>query len=248
MELDVPPTTSITEDVRSTPIHARKRLVARAFGEFILIVAGVLTALAASSLYSTWTELRLEREYVSRLAADIRADTSNWHTIRVTVEPKTQALSRVQLWLQTPDMSEGALRSLAADIVEGARQAFVGSIYARQTTFTELISTGRLHLISDASLRADLANYYLEVEIGRDRLRSRTTSYSALAYELVPRQEEMTPRPDLTSQELRVMAARAQAILPGATVAEMNRAILMRDIAAYHTEMAVALLERLELQ
>jgi hypothetical protein len=223
MDIDIPPRFEETPGPASSR-RSPRALVIRAISEFLLIVAGVLTALAADGWRDERAEIRLEQEYLVRLTQDLQVDTLIWRSSADDTRQKLEALSRLRAWLQRPDTTESGLRGLASDIAKGARLAYVGTFYAQESTYDELINTGRFHLIRDPQLRRDLAQYYRRIGLHKERLGARVTTFAPLSYELIPRESEFLPSPDLSYDELRQIGSAARAQLGRPAVAEANRA------------------------
>ncbi|MEQ8330409.1 MAG: hypothetical protein RH859_08120 [Longimicrobiales bacterium] len=153
-------------------------LVPRLLGELLVIIAGVLIALAADR----WNQARLERsaaaDYLVQLAGEIRQDSTT-----------------VADFFATTPGAEAARDSLFA-AVNGSRalQAGDGSLLFRAAglfvfppvvAWNELHNTGSLGLIKDKELRRELSGYYAtrarnEAVIQRIESRSRDPYFDAL--------------------------------------------------------------------
>lgn len=226
-------------------------LPGRFFAEFLVIVLGVLVALGVDEWRQAQSEVREESGYLERLAADFAADVENWELVLSLLGPKEDALARIESWLATPNRSdESTLRTLAGDLATAA--AFSGSVPPpRQSTYTELLSTGKLELIRDEAFRVSLIDYHFAFENFELRIASRTTGYEPLTYALVPREirngGDNVAREDLTFTELRAIADRALGLdLLSVVVAERNRARFLRAVFEELVEDARELQQRAE--
>jgi hypothetical protein len=91
----------VTQTLRALPNRARdaavkalnKNVPMRAFAEFVVIVAGVLVALAANSWYTQRQDRTLERYYLEQLYADLRRDTAQVGVTRRLLAVKQDALT-----------------------------------------------------------------------------------------------------------------------------------------------------------
>ncbi len=206
------------------------RLAARFVGEFAVITLGVLAALAAEEWRQGRADRTLEAEYVSRLVRDLREDSTTWASLRPRVDSKEEALKDVLAWLDDPDFTESGLTHLAAQIIEGTGFAYGGGSQASQSTFDELVSTGRLGLIADVGFRESLLSYYESIALSQTRLRGRETDYGPTSYELVPRDSEFSLAQDIDASDLRDIGERAlNADLKSLAIAERNRARFRRQ-------------------
>jgi hypothetical protein len=137
----------------------------RLFAEGVVIVAGVLLALAADG----WMEEREERRLEDSYWAELRADL-------------VQADSLLEVAAQfASDRQDGAL--LVLDAVQGTLSDTVSAkalVYGMsmgnalyippvpEDTWNEIVSEGRLHLLRDPPLRRDIAAFYRGVELLRE--------------------------------------------------------------------------------
>ena len=227
--------------LRRPPINWRY-----AGGEIAIIVVGILVAITLDNWNNTRLHRRTEREYLARLAEDLRTDTATFAMVDRGLQRKQEALASVDSVLAARD---GALRDTIAflqAVVSGSNFAW-NQPRVRTTTFEELHSTGNLRLLRDRALRAQVVRYYAFAEGDYLRIAGRRTRYGPLTYELVPRQTEFT----LDSARARAQsAAIVQAImrsdLRAAIVAERNLASFVSEMNAGLKTRSRELLERLE--
>ena len=129
--------------------------------EFVLVVAGVLVALAVDTAFENRRERELRNEYVERIRSDVENDR--------------QALEyRVQFFLDVQAFSQQFLDWLDADTPldkETLLAAFYSSeiwpFVASRGTYQDLLSTGSIRLIDDINLRTNLAAYHNQANTAR---------------------------------------------------------------------------------
>ena len=125
-------------------------------GEFIIIVVGVLVALAVDQWSQARSDRLLETRYLQRLKADLEFDT----TLFARFDSRAlSAKAGILRDLLAPD----ALARLRArpNLVDDLNYSKVVALPTnRPATFEELQSTGRLSLIQDTDLRGALSYYY----------------------------------------------------------------------------------------
>lgn len=137
-----------------------KRLV----GEFLVIVVGVLVALAVDEWRGARTDRALERQYLDRLQGDLVETRIRLDTARLQLAGAARNADFVEpyLWGRTGMPGDTstvvaalyrATRSLAPDLANSLPR----------TTFLELQSTGRIGLIRSVPIRAAVQMYYTEV-------------------------------------------------------------------------------------
>ena len=154
----------------------------RVVSEFILIVAGVLSALAADG----WREDRIETEqgraYAARLAEDLRTDIALWEVSITSLrakEPALRRLARVDRASFDADPDQ-----VAADLWIAQGWSW-GSYDTNDATYREMSSAGDLNLIRDPRLRADVAAHYTTREARLRSMEARRTDIGPLTFRLL---------------------------------------------------------------
>lgn len=208
----------------------------RIISEFVVIVFGVLTALAADG----WNDARLQRieeaEYLKRLQADVQHDTAQHGYIIEFMDQKETSLRRLNALLTAQTFSEADTASLLLHLANASNFGWNVGPLARRATYEDLRSSGKLGLIRDPELRGDVINYQSRAEAQDRRIQARRTQYPHIAYRLVPSSRAAAPN-DFGSSEL----AEAQdlesllATLRGSelryhVLAEINRTLFIRNV------------------
>jgi hypothetical protein len=133
----------------------------RPLGEYLLIVAGVLTALGLEAWVGHQRDRAAERGYLERLHADLAADTLEIG-IRERYLDRVTEYGIVTLRMLAGESPQGWS---APALVDAAHQASQISPWTPQRfTYMDLVSTGRVGVLRDVSLRAELARYYARVD------------------------------------------------------------------------------------
>ena len=143
----------------------RSTLIGRLFAEFVVIVAGVLVALAANAAWEVRSERQQEEAYYRALAGDLEADTAEYAlALRMTGRsletaryvrsvilgdplPATRSLSQSLFyasWVNYPDWSSG--------------------------TIDEIYSAGTIRLIRDSAIKEALHSYRALVSEWKPRM------------------------------------------------------------------------------
>jgi hypothetical protein len=156
-----------------------------ALRELAIIVLGVLIALWVNNWNERRTEARLEREYLARIADDLRADTAMFQQMLRSSRSK-----EVNLRILAPPLRDPA--GEIPDTVQFLRAIVGGATLSRShplvrsTTFEELENTGYLRMISDPRLRAQITQYYFFAADESRRIEKRGTGFGTLSYRLLP--------------------------------------------------------------
>ena len=125
-------------------------------GEFVVIMAGVLAALAVDQWVDALDERRLEGAYLQRLHADLVWDTARFGEFERTFVAAKVGVLR-DLLADDPLARLGDRTDLLADLNNSSFKSLPNN---RPATFQELESTGRLSLLRDVDLRGELSAYY----------------------------------------------------------------------------------------
>jgi hypothetical protein len=119
-------------------------------GEFVMVVAGVFVALAASAWWAGRVERGLERTYITQLSADVRA---NEQAILEAIAGDAGFEQRLRRVLRQLEGSGPLIRdSLGVHIGFSQFMPITG-------TYTALIQSGDINLIQDDSLRVEIMKY-----------------------------------------------------------------------------------------
>ena len=139
----------------------RPKPFARAAVELLVIVAGVLIALAADRWLLAQEEAGLEREYLTRLASDLRRDSTNQSR---RAEDARSTYDRGQRVLTAIRQGSGSVEDPARFLTEIPWIHFYQyRIDYATETWDELGSTGNLSLIQGSEFRRLLGEYQGEI-------------------------------------------------------------------------------------
>lgn len=127
---------------------------AKLVGEFVLIVVGVLVALAVETAIESRKDESLRDEYLVRLRQDIELD-------RLAIERRMEFFTDVQRF------SGDVLGWLGTD-TDVNQETLLASYYAAEiwpflparSTYDDLQNTGNIRLLDDIDLRTRLSGYY----------------------------------------------------------------------------------------
>lgn len=216
-----------------------------AVGEIAIIVVGVLLAISLDNCNDARIARRIEREYVKRLAEDLRTDTATFSFVDRALKRKTAALAFADSIVDRAAALGDTLRFLQA-LVSGANFAW-NQPRVRTTTFEELQSTGNLRLLRDQNLRTEVVRYYTSAEGDYLRIAGRRTRYGPLTYELLPRKTEFVLDSAIArAQSRRLLDTLLRSELAPAILAERNLAMFVAEINVGLERRALELLRVLE--
>lgn len=162
------------------------RRLSRALPELIIIVVGVLAALAVDHWNSGRADRALEISYLDALLTDLRADSVEFADVLVpALAQKESGLSAIAPVVRGhAPVPEDTLQFLRMAALGGRLGG--GPELGTSTTYEELVATGALRLIGSPSLRSRLVAHYRSLELGTMRIRMRTSGYPMLIHEYYP--------------------------------------------------------------
>lgn len=154
--------------------------------EFVLIVAGVLVALALDQWRARLHDRSLESEYVIRLRNDLVNDTAEYRRFTRVLDIKDGVLHDLLL-----DGPPEMLNGTPAEQLERLRYStFLGLPPISSATFSELLSTGKVNLLRSEVLRGDLGSYYAFYSRLTAILDLLPGGYRAVVWESLPGDQE----------------------------------------------------------
>ena len=140
------------------PVWPRVRFAA---AEFIVIVAGVLVALAVDEWRQSRQDRDLELQYASRLRLDLQRDTSRFGDFeRNALAAKADVLMGLRQRASHPATGSAATRVPSPTMQELFFSQFIALPEAQSAVFREMESTGTVRLLRDPGLRTELSNHY----------------------------------------------------------------------------------------
>jgi len=156
----------------------RESFTGRLVAEFIVVVLGVLLALAADRWNQGRADTVLEAAYMTRLIAEVRADSLQFEARLQQIPQNMAALDSLVGVLDGSVTPANLLRTITR-----ATPAF----YLRPpSTWQELEATGSINILRDPGVREALSTYYGSQRVTRDRAfervqdRGREPLYDAL--------------------------------------------------------------------
>ena len=224
-----------------------------AFGELLIVTAGVLIALAINS----WNSDRLDRDeqydILTRVISDLEGDVQSFDRRLRFVEEKEESLDR--LWSSLSGDGPDDPNQFLNDIVVGANYGWNQGT-AQKATFNELVGSGKLMLITDHVARSAIVRYYERYETQHLRIDERETDFPKISYQLVPRgltidtlagPIERKAQPGLSEEFVSgQIEAAISSEIRSHVIAEMNLARFIRGVSSSLKEDANALIEMLK--
>ena len=168
--------------------------------ETLVIVLGILIALALDDYRTNQYERRLAIDYVQRVQDDLSRDLEYidriWvQRLRIKRESLEAIAPIIRGQSQVPDNVEGFLKQVARGGIAGTSAA----TWYTDTTFQDMRATGNLRLIRDADIRAQISRYYEAVQSEALRVEARFTDYTSFVHAVLP--AELRDEIDLVALE-----------------------------------------------
>jgi len=151
----------IFKNIRRTVIFTRqfRKYLAYAFGEFLLVVLGILVALQINNWAENNRQRKLEAVYLGELLSEINQDTSYLNDVIHILESGSNSAQRALKVLE----GRSDLPSLI--FINQFKRSYVGGDWSiNPVIWSELKSTGNLSIIRNRHLVRSLATYYSRLE------------------------------------------------------------------------------------
>ena len=139
------------------------RRLGRVGGEFLLIVLGVMVALAGDDWRDARQESQTAKTYLERLAVEAQAGASAQATQLRRFERTRDASLRLMHYLDG-DRSVVSRDSLPDLFVVSAQTGTSPDQSGPDATYRELVASGQLHLLHDPVTRERVVDYYAAID------------------------------------------------------------------------------------
>ena len=197
------------------------RYLKYAVGEVLLIMVGILLALQIQN----WNEGRKdrieEREAVVRLDEELEKAFIYLSGSLERIKGKASDLNKIQKVLKGRLIEDKY--AFLSDIAKTMRYSWAHPDFPR-TAFEEINSSGKISLIQNTELRNQIQDLYRRWEMVERNVVNRRSDYAALAYRLIPRENEYDVADDMSEEELAVLVeAVLDSTLNQSLTAEINR-------------------------
>ena len=134
----------------------------RVGAELLIVVLGVLLALAADGWRETAAERRVEAEYLDRLYQDLSVTLTALDETQERFARVLVAAKRLSSLIDEGGRDEDD--SVLGLVLEATAAGFPRSALGLDGTYRELQVSGRLALLHDSQLRRRLVEFYMEVD------------------------------------------------------------------------------------
>ncbi|MDH3208568.1 MAG: hypothetical protein OEO79_18355 [Gemmatimonadota bacterium] len=145
---------------------SRGSLVGRAATEFLVVMVGILAALAVDDWRQARSDRALEVHLLTSLLADLEDDRGDAELQVRLVEGHRNAVNHLLALSGHPLAAKG---EVYPDTPEAINQSLgtlwnIAELQVFDPTYTEMLSTGSIRLIGDPVLRREIAKYYQAAE------------------------------------------------------------------------------------
>ena len=157
------------------------------FFETLVIVLGVLVALAINAWWNERQDREMEREYLVRLLLEIRGDIDYLHRFSTELpKRKLEALQEIAPVVRRQEPVPDDLLTFFSNVSRGGMGGMGVGLWVARTTYEDLVSTGNLRLITNTSLREILSSYHMGAVFQRHRLMPRVSGYVSFVHAHIP--------------------------------------------------------------
>ena len=132
-----------------------------ALGEIVLVVIGILIALQLNSWNADRINKKTEHEYILRLAIEIKSEIQYLEVLKNEFKKSQEGLERIlTIWKSDTPLINDSLQYINDFYSAGD----IDPWYNEPVTWTQLVQTGDLKLISDQKLIDELFTYYANLK------------------------------------------------------------------------------------
>lgn len=176
-----------------------RKYIIYAIGEIVLIVIGVLLALQLNN----WNTIRVmriqEKQVLVRLNEELESSLERISVFERAVKRKEQALIDLEPYLNGKPIEDHAafVRMVVVASAFGWEQPVM-----EQTTFEEILSSGKLSLIRDITLRLSITRFFHTTKQREHRSEVRITEFPKITYKYIPIIQQNMLEPGLSDQRL----------------------------------------------
>jgi len=147
--------------LRRVAEHMKKQHWTGAFIELVIVVLGVFIGLQVSN----WNEARkdgfLARSYIERMHEDIRGDLERFDQGDATAGER---IAQVGVLLRAAGAPESVKEAPACFLTAMEKAAWRTYEPVQPRAYAELVSTGKVNLITPIALRDAIASYYAQIQ------------------------------------------------------------------------------------
>ena len=170
------------------------------FAETLVIVLGVLIALALDDYRTDQYERRLAIDYVQRIQGDVNQDLGYIATVWVPrLKMKRESLEFIAPVIRGQQAVPADILGFMTHVSLGGVMGTSAAVWYTDTTFQDMRATGNLRLIQDPTIRAEISDYYETLESETLRVERRFTNYVQFVHSVMP--AELRDDIDLESLE-----------------------------------------------
>ncbi|MDT0622683.1 DUF6090 family protein [Croceitalea vernalis] len=150
-----------------------------AIGEIVLVVVGILIALAINNWNEQKKNDEAEREYYCRILQDLELDKQKINEIIATYDNRIRVSKEILLELDSGKNDKNFL--LNKFLIAFRGEAFV----PRNVTFQDMVSSGNIRLITDSEIKNSLIQFYSELENKVSHLQQNSDENSKQTFSLI---------------------------------------------------------------
>jgi len=146
--------------------------------EFLVVVVGILVAMALNSWYQGRQDASNERDYLQRLSRDLQGTIDSLQEARAFEQKQFDDgifASRALAASTHPSNAEAVATALS-------HLAERRTLLLRNTTYLDMLNTGNLRLVHDTKLRDRIAGFYQDTEFKFQVINKNNTSLVDDAY------------------------------------------------------------------
>lgn len=206
--------------------------------EIALIIIGILFALQIDKWSQNKKELAEERLVLTRLNNELSSNLERITALREGFRNKEEALKNIDFNLKTKNVKNDS--TFLSDVIVSSSYGWTVQPLS-QSTYDELINTGKLGIIRNIELRSSISQLYNFYQLYERVGMERTGDFSKVVYGLVPMEGDVTLKKGLSKKEQKKMVENIMNLnLEKFIVYEQNR---IRLIQKFYTRIEKSIIQ-----
>ena len=169
-----------------------------AFGEIALIMIGILLALQIDKWNNNNRDIVEERLVLTRLNMELSSNLDKITSLKVGYRDKEISLKKIDSIFETKNVEHDS--TFLSNIIVSSSYGWTVQPLS-QTTYDELINTGKFGIIRNIELRSSISQLYNTYQLYERVGLARTSEFSKVVYSIVPMESDKVLKIGLSDKE-----------------------------------------------
>ena len=172
--------------------------------EVVLIIIGILFALQIERWNQNNKELAEERLVLTRLNNELSSNLDNVENLRKGFQNKEESLKNIALIYKSKTVQNDS--AFLSNVIVSSSYGWTVQPLS-QSTYDEIINTGKLGIIRNIELRSSISQLYNSYKLYERVGMERTSDYSKEVYGIIPMETDLNLKQNLSEKEQKEMVS-----------------------------------------